>query len=110
MTNGSGTAAPAAGLTGVWNGRGISVAQTTRKQVQTLCHMMQRRKPEVIHMAVVKEVKTDAYTVRVHDDCYRDRTPEEIQETVQNISRTIFASQLRRHQEEQEKLKGEPAV
>ena len=80
------------------------------QQVQTMCHMMQRRKPEVIGMAVVKEVKTDAYTVRVHDDCYRDRTPEQIRETVRNISKTIFHSQQRRHQEEVEKLKEETAV
>lgn len=61
-------------------------------------------------MAVVKEVKTDTYTVRVHDDCYKDRTPEQIRETVQNISRTIFKSQQRHHQEEVEKLKEETAV
>ena len=54
-------------------------------------------------MAVVKEVVTPQYTVRVHDDCYINRTPEEIKGSMERISKIVLASQRRRFLESQRK-------
>ena len=54
-------------------------------------------------MAVVKEVVTPQYTVGVHDDCYINRTPEEIKGSLERISKIILASQKRRFLESQRK-------
>lgn len=54
-------------------------------------------------MAVVKEIVTPRYTVRVHDDCYINRTPEEIRMSLERISKIVLASQKRRFLEEQER-------
>ena len=52
-------------------------------------------------MAVVKEIVTPQYTVRVHDDCYINRTPEEIKGSMERISKIVLASQRRRFLESQ---------
>ena len=54
-------------------------------------------------MAVVKEIATPRYTVRVHDDYYINRTPEEIKGSLERISKIILASQKRRFLESQRK-------
>lgn len=56
-------------------------------------------------MAVVKEIVTPQYTVRVHDDCYINRTPEEIKESMERISKIVLSSQKRRFLEKQKKEK-----
>ena len=40
-------------------------------------------------MAVVKEIKEGACKITVHDDCYINRTKEEVEQTIKNVSAII---------------------
>lgn len=86
-----------------WIGQEISHAQHLRNKYKQPGIRCQQEIREVITMAVVKEVTKPEYTVSVHDDCYINRTPEEIKGSLERISKTILASQKRRFLESQRK-------
>lgn len=64
-------------------------------------------------MAVVKEGKIGNTIYRIHDDAYKNRTPEQEAETVRRIGEIISRSRMRRVLEAMEKeekaLQGEGA-
>lgn len=49
----------------------------------------------------VRTILKPQYEVHVHDDCYRDRSPQEQAESLKRISRIVLASQRRRYLETQ---------
>ena len=56
-------------------------------------------------MAVIKTIKYGSGEVRIHDDYCKDKTPEQIQEIVQNVSRIVM--RFYRQQEAEGKMNRE---
>ena len=56
-------------------------------------------------MAIIKTIKYGSGEVRIHDDYCKDKTPEQIQEIVQNVSRIVM--RFYRQQEAEERMNHE---
>lgn len=46
-------------------------------------------------MAVVKEIHSGVNIVRIHDDCYKDTSPEMVKEIIQRISNQVHQLERR---------------
>ncbi len=56
-------------------------------------------------MAVVKDYYSpEGCHIIVHDDCYKDRTPEETQKIIDNVSRIELMAEFKRFIESQRRI------
>lgn len=67
------------------------------KQVQLVRHIVMKKGN--VHMAVVKEIKEGRCRITIYNDCYINRTEEEVQQIIKSVSAIIYESMRRERKE-----------